>query len=123
MLGEATRGGLMTAIEISALGILYAVHRGQLLRFRFRFGIGKVEQIVNLVIGALLCLSGLWVAQRMVVTLLAGGASASPLDMAIAAVVNAINLLLNLFGWVVMSGLPRVATTHRSTSPKDERAA
>ena len=44
ILGEATRGGLMTAIEIYALGILYAVHRGQLRRFRF--GIGKVEQIV-----------------------------------------------------------------------------
>ena len=77
---------LMTAIEIYALRQAQAMRDGQLRRFRF--GIGKVEQIVNLVIGASLCRSGLWVepsgtgrdpAQ-------AGGASASPLDMAIAAV-------------------------------------
>ena len=105
MLGEATRGGLMTAVEIYALAVLRAVHRHRLARFRF--GIGKVEQIFNLVIGVSLCLSGVWVAERMVVALLTDLLPSAPLAMAVAAVVNAINLSINLLGNLAMLAAAR----------------
>lgn len=105
MLGEATRGGLMTAVEIYALAVLRAVHRHRLARFQF--GIGKVEQIFNLVIGVSLCLSGVWVAERMVVALLTDLQPSAPLAMAVAAVVNAINLSINLLGWLAMLAAAR----------------
>lgn len=105
MLGEATRGGLMTAVEIYALVVLCAVHRDRLRRFRY--GIGKIEQIFNLVIGLTLCVSGLWIAERMGATLLDERPAASQLGMAIAAVVNAINLLINLLGWAAMAAAGR----------------
>lgn len=105
MLGEATRGGLMTAVEIYALMVLCAVHRDRLRRFRY--GIGKIEQIFNLLIGLTLCVSGVWIAERMGVTLLEQRSAASQLGMATAAVVNAINLSINLLGWVAMMAAAR----------------
>ena len=105
LIGEVVRMALMMAVDFYAFFILRAVHRDQLRRFRF--GIGKVEQIVNLVIGAALVVGSLWVAQRVAETLLFGQIAASPLGLAIAAVVNAINTLINALGWFAMSAAAR----------------
>jgi divalent metal cation (Fe/Co/Zn/Cd) transporter len=99
LIGEALRMTLMMG-DVYTFFVLRAVHRDQLRKFRF--GIGKVEQICNLVIGAALVVGGLWVAHRVVDTLLLGQLAASPLGLAMAAVVNAINTLINALGWFAM---------------------
>jgi divalent metal cation (Fe/Co/Zn/Cd) transporter len=105
MLGEASRGGLMTVVEIFALAILRAVHRDRLRRFRF--GTGKVEQICNLAIGAALVASGLWIAARLAGTLLLGPAMVLPLGLAVAAFANSLDLLINALGWLAMAAARR----------------
>jgi divalent metal cation (Fe/Co/Zn/Cd) transporter len=96
LIGEALRMTLMMA-DVYSFFILRAVHRDQLRKFRF--GIGKLEQICKLGIAAALVVGGFWVARRVVETLLFGQIAASPLGLAMAAVVNAINTLINTLGW------------------------
>lgn len=100
LLSEAIRVGLMLTIEFYTYFVLRAVHRGRL--GMFRFGIGQLEQMCNLVIGVCLVLSGLWVAHAVVESLFNGQAAATPMGLAIAAVINAINLTINVLGWFAM---------------------
>jgi divalent metal cation (Fe/Co/Zn/Cd) transporter len=104
LIGEAARMTLMMADVYSFL-VLRAMHRDQLRKFRF--GIGKLEQICNLSIGAALVVGGFWVAHRVVDTLLFGHVAASPLGLAMAAVVNAVNTLINALGWYAMVAAAR----------------
>lgn len=105
MLSELFRTALMLIVEFYSLFILFAVHRDRLRKFRF--GIGKVEQICNLAIGAALLAGGLWVAHRVIESLLFEHIAASPLGMATAAVINAINTLVNGLGWLAMVAAAR----------------
>lgn len=105
LLSEAIRNGLMLTIEFFAFFTLRAVHRDRL--GKFRFGIGKLEQMCNLAIGASLLLSGLWIAQRVVQSLLFDQAAATPLGLATAAVISAINLVINALGWFAMMSAAR----------------
>ena len=66
-----------------------------------------MEQACNLVIGAALVVGSFWVAHRVVDTLLFGQIAASPLGLALAAVVNAINTLINALGWFAMPAAAR----------------
>ena len=105
LLSEAVRVALMLVVEFYSLFLLRAVHRDRLRRFRF--GIGKIEQICNLAIGAALLASGFWVAHRVVDLVLFDQDAASPLGLAAAAVVNAINTLINALGWFAMVAAAR----------------
>ena len=105
LLSEAVRVALMLIVEFYSLFLLRAVHRDQLRKFRF--GIGKVEQFCNLAIGAALVASGFWVAHRVVDLVLFDQIAASPLGLATAAVVNAINTLINALGWFAMVAAAR----------------
>lgn len=105
LLSEAVRVALMLVIEFYSLFLLRAVHRDRLRKFRF--GIGKVEQICNLAIGAALLASGFWVAHRVVDLVLFDQNAASPLGLAAAAVVNGINTLINALGWFAMVAAAR----------------
>ena len=105
LLSEAIRAGLMLVIEFYSVFLLRAVHRDRLRKFRF--GIGKVEQFCNLAIGAALVAGGFWVAQRIVDLVLFDPVAASPLGLATAAVVNAINTLINALGWFAMVAAAR----------------
>lgn len=100
LLSEAIRAGLVTLVLCYSLFILRAVHRDRLRQFRF--GIGKVEQICNILIGATLLASGFWVANRVLDLIFLDQFAASPLGLASAAVINAINVLINFFGWFAM---------------------
>ena len=104
LIGETVRMVLMMA-DVYSFFVLRAVHRDQLRKFRF--GIGKLEQACNLVIGASLVVGSFWVAQRVVDTLLFGQIAASPLGLALAAVVNAVNTLINALGWYAMQAAAR----------------
>ncbi|HSA80217.1 MAG TPA: cation transporter [Geminicoccaceae bacterium] len=105
LLSEAVRVALMLFVEFYSIFVLRAVHRDRLRKFRF--GIGKVEQFCNLAIGAALVASGFWVAHRVIDLVLFDQTSASPLGLAMAAVVNAINTLINVLGWFAMASAAR----------------
>lgn len=100
LIGEVLRMVLMMVVDCYSFLILRAVHRDRLRKFRF--GIGKVEQICNLSIGAGLVVSSIWVVDQIVEVLLFGQTAASPLGLAMAAVVNAVNTLINALGWFAM---------------------
>jgi divalent metal cation (Fe/Co/Zn/Cd) transporter len=99
LIGEALRMTLMMG-DVYTFFVLRAVHRDRLRKYRF--GIGQVEQICNLGIGAALVVGGFWVAHRVFDTLVFGQDAASPLGLAMAAVVNAVNTLINVLGWFAM---------------------
>ena len=105
LLSEAIRNGLMLIVEFYTYFILRAVHRDRL--GKFRFGIGKLEQMCNLAIGASLVLSGFWIAQHVIQSLLFDQAAATPLGLATAAVISAINLVINALGWFAMISASR----------------
>lgn len=100
LLSEAVRSIMMWVIELYSLWLMSGVHRGRLQHFQF--GIGKVEQFSWLLIGAGMVLSGLWVAAQIVESIFAAHFVPSPLSMACAAIVNAINLMTNAFSFYAM---------------------
>ena len=105
LLSEGVRLLLMLLVEFYSFVVLRAVHRNRL--GKFRFGIGKLEQFCNLAIGAALVASGFWVAGRVFALLLLEQAAASPLGLATAAVINAINTMINILGWYAMKSAAR----------------
>jgi len=105
LLSEAIRGTLMLAVELYAYFVLRAVHRDRL--GKFRFGIGQLEQMCNLAIGAGLVLSGFWVAHQVVHLVVLERAAATPLGLATAAAVNAVNVVINSLGWIAMFSASR----------------
>jgi len=105
LLSEAIRGALMLAIEFYAYLILRAVHRDRL--GKFRFGIGQLEQMCNLAIGAGLVLSGFWVAHQVVQSIAFERAVATPLGLATAAAINSVNVVINSLGWYAMFSASR----------------
>ncbi len=97
LLGEAIRSWLMLGASFFSLWVLRAVHRDRLKRYEY--GVGKIEQFVSLVVGLGLVVSGLWVAQTVVDAILSAQPAAGPLGLTSAAIVNAINALVNVLGW------------------------
>ena len=90
----------MVVVELHALWLLGAVHRDRLRHFKF--GIGKVEQFVWLVIGSALVVSGLWVAHKVVDSVFSEQLPPTSLGLALAAFVNAINLTINGLAFYAM---------------------
>ena len=105
LISEVLRAGLLLIMDFYVFLILRAVHRDRL--GRFRFGIGKLEQACNFAVGVAIVFGGFWVADRVFDTLLFGGPRATPLGLALAAVVSAINTLINFLGWVAVSAAAR----------------
>ena len=105
MLSEAVRAVLVTLVDIYSLWLLGGIHRGRL--GHFQFGVAKIEQFVWMIIGLCLVLSGLWIAEKVVVSAFDPQFVPSPLGLACVAVVNAINLTINalaFYGMVAASG-------------------
>ena len=101
LFSEAVRSILMQLVEFYSLWLLSAVHRDRLKHFKF--GIGKVEQFVWLLIGFGLFLSGLWWWRvKVVESVFATQIAPTPLGLAFAAMVNAVNLLINALSFYAM---------------------
>ncbi|WP_191061160.1 cation diffusion facilitator family transporter [Geminicoccus harenae] len=96
-LAEAVRGLLMIAIEAYSLVVLRRIHRGQLVDFEF--GVGKLEQMCNLIIAAAMVGGALWIAQGAVALMIEGQSHASPFGLAMAACIGAVNSFLNFVAW------------------------
>jgi len=100
LISEGIRSLLMLMASLYAVIILRSKHRGKL--DRYQYGVDKIESFVSLVIGIGLVVSGLWVARSVVDTLVHPEPAASPLGLAVAAIVNAVNAVINILGWLGM---------------------
>lgn len=105
LLSEAIRVALMLVVEFYSLLILRALHRDKLRKFRF--GIGKIEQITNLSIGIALIGGGLWIGGHVIDTLVLGHKNSTPVGLAVAAVLASSNTLVNALGCYAMISAAR----------------
>jgi divalent metal cation (Fe/Co/Zn/Cd) transporter len=96
MIGEAVRSVLMLSVQFYSIWVLFAAHRGRL--DHYEFGIAKLEQFVWVIVGSGLVVGAFWVAHAIVETVFSTAPAAAPIAMAIAALVNGINLLINAIG-------------------------
>lgn len=104
MLAEMLRALPLLAVEVFALGLMRAGHRGRL--DHFAFGIGKLEAMVWVLVALVRIVATLFVLARVAGALIAAAPAATPLGLALAAVVNAVVLLAN---FVAMTALKRAA--------------
>jgi len=105
LIGEAYRSMLMLTILFYSVWVLRALHRDRL--HRFQYGVEKIEQFVWILVGLGLLISGFWVARTVVETVLSSQPAASPLGLTLAALVNAINTLVNVTGWFALVAASR----------------
>jgi ferrous-iron efflux pump FieF len=92
LLADALRGGLLTLLELFAYTMLRRIHRRQLPSYEY--GSGKIESFLNLLIGAALVLSSIWVLALGVVSLL-HPPPAHPFGLAGATLIAAVNAVQN----------------------------
>jgi divalent metal cation (Fe/Co/Zn/Cd) transporter len=97
LLAESVRGALMDAIEGFALLVMRRIHRGRLAGFEF--GPGKLEQVANLAIAAGMLGGAIWIALGALALATGGRAIGTPLGLALAAIVGALNTYINLIAW------------------------
>ncbi len=100
MLGDSVRAFFMLMVEYYSLWILRGIHRNKF--HRYEFGIGKLEQFIVMIVGVMITLVGLWFLNTTVTRLFAADVAPSPLGLAVAAVVNGINFMINIFALYAM---------------------
>jgi len=96
-LAEGIRGGLMTLIDLVALVVIRKIHRGALSGFDY--GTGKIEQLCSIGIALGLASGAGLVGYDAVGMAVRGHSDATPLGLTLAAVVGALNLLVNFISW------------------------
>jgi divalent metal cation (Fe/Co/Zn/Cd) transporter len=96
-LAEGIRGGLMTLIDLVALFVIRKIHRGALQGYDF--GTGKIEQLCSIGIALGLAAGALLIGYDAFEMAMAGHSDATPLGLSLAAVVGALNLLVNFISW------------------------
>jgi len=101
LLGTLLRLAIMLAIQFTTIALLFGVHRR---RFgHLAFGFGKLEQISNLLGCCGLIVGGAWVGARVFDVLFLGPSPVTPSGLGLAAVLNAIVLLVNTLGLIAMN--------------------
>ena len=101
---EAIRFVLMMSIEIFAYTVMWRLHRGKL--HDLEFGGGKLEQIANLVTGIGMLGAAAWIATKAMAIVGGQAAVGTPLGLALAAIVGALNAYVNFVAW---DGMRRAA--------------
>src|ERR1700730_722378 len=96
-LAEGIRGGLMALIDLVTLVVIRRIHRGALKGFDY--GTGKIEQLCSIGVAAGLVGGAIWVGYGAIRMTFEGHSDATPLGLALAAVVGAMNLLVNFIAW------------------------
>jgi divalent metal cation (Fe/Co/Zn/Cd) transporter len=94
---EAIRFALMMSIEIFAYTVMWRLHRGKLLDMEF--GGGKLEQVANLVTGIGMLGAAAWIATKAMAIVGGHGEVGTPLGLALAAMVGALNAYVNFLAW------------------------
>jgi divalent metal cation (Fe/Co/Zn/Cd) transporter len=101
---ETIRFALMMSIEIFAYTVMWRLHRGKL--HDLEFGGGKLEQIANLVTGIGMLGAAAWIATKAMAIVGGQAAVGTPLGLALAAMVGALNAYINFLAW---DGMRRAA--------------
>ena len=94
---EAIRFVLMMSIEIFAYSVMWRLHRGKL--HDLEFGGGKLEQIANLVTGIGMLGAAAWIATKAMAIVGGHAEVGTPLGLALAAIVGALNAYINFVAW------------------------
>jgi divalent metal cation (Fe/Co/Zn/Cd) transporter len=94
---EAIRFVLGMSIEIFAYTVMWRLHRGKLQDLEF--GGGKLEQIANLVTGLGMLGAAAWIATKAMAIVSGHGEVGTPLGLALAAMVGALNAYINFLAW------------------------
>jgi divalent metal cation (Fe/Co/Zn/Cd) transporter len=94
---EAIRFVLGMSIEIFAYTVMWRLHRGKLQDLEF--GGGKLEQIANLVTGLGMLGAAAWIATKATAIVGGHGEVGTPLGLALAAMVGALNAYVNFLAW------------------------
>ena len=97
---EALRFVLGMSIEIFAYTVMWRLHRGKL--HDLEFGGGKLEQIANLVTGIGMLGAAAWIASKAMEIVSGHGEVGTPLGLALAAIVGALNAYVNFVAWDAM---------------------
>ena len=101
---ETIRFVLMMSIEIFAYSVMWRLHRGKL--HDLEFGGGKLEQVANLVTGIGMLGGAAWIATKAMAIVGGHAEVGTPLGLALAAIVGALNAYINFIAW---DGMRRAA--------------
>jgi len=100
LLGESLRLAFLVALQLYAVFVLRSLHRGRFSRFDY--GIGKLEQTVWIALAVSLLFGSFWMVDRIFQVASGLREPAGPLGLAIAALANAVSLLICDVGRRVM---------------------
>ncbi len=100
ILAEAIRCWLMLAIEIFSLVVMRRIHRGVLADLEF--GSSKLELVASLSIAAGMFGGAVWIAFGALEIITGGKAVGTPIGLAFAAMLGAINTCINVVAWDAM---------------------
>ena len=101
---ETIRFVLMMSIEVFALIVMWRLHRGKL--HDMEFGGGKLEQIANVATGLGMLGGAAWIASQAMAIVSGHAEIGTPLGLALAAMVGALNAYVNFIAW---DGMRRAA--------------
>ena len=97
VIAESIRGALMMSIEVFAYFLMRRLHRGQLTDLEF--GTGKLEQVVNLLIGGGMLVGAAWIFSGAVAIVDGDRPVSIPIWLAAGAIVGACNVVANGTSW------------------------
>ncbi len=106
---ETIRFVLMMSIEVFALVVMWRLHRGKL--HDMEFGGGKLEQIANVATGLGMLGGAAWIASQAMAIVSGHAEVGTPLGLALAAMVGALNAYVNFIAW---DGMRRAAAGESS---------
>ena len=108
LLADAMRACLLALLELFAYVVMRRIHRGRLPSYQY--GSGKIESFLNLLIGIALVLSSIWIFALGVLSLLQPP-QPSPLGLAVAAAIGAVNTTQNAWMFVTFLGARRLGAS------------
>ena len=97
IIAETIRFVLMMSIEVFAYIVMWRLHRSKL--HDLEFGGGKLEQIANVLTGLGMLVAAMWIATKAVELMSGGAPVGTPLGLALAAIVGAVNVYVNFIAW------------------------
>ncbi len=97
IIAETIRGSAANAMEGFSLVVMRRIHRGMLADMKY--GTGKLEQVANIAIALGMLGGAMWILRQAVAIVGGDEPVATPIGLAMAAIVGAVNLYLNLISW------------------------
>jgi cation diffusion facilitator family transporter len=109
LMAESIRCVMMMMIELFAYNVMRRVHRGKLQDMEF--GGGKLEQIANFVMALGMLGAAAWIAYKAFTVISGHEPVGTPLGLALAAIIGAVNAYINFVAWRAMRHASRGETT------------